>query len=164
MTIPFTAANQDHSVITFFNGTNGADLHGATITAHVRVVTAGNAGALQLYTQDVNYHSDYQGFVSLPTGTADVVYHVPAQSLTDPDAGTVLYDTSKIKLILFSVKSAAPPDGSASSPTTVWIDSITISGAPAPIGGGTYDPFTFDTSILPFSDNGGAPGTVSWIP
>jgi len=110
------------------------------------------------------FRSDYGGYVgTLPTGFFDVVYHVPAPVM-DPDGGAVTYDTTKIRRIVFQIGSTAPVDGSA-DPTTVWIDSIVISGAPPPMGGGSYAPFTFDTSILPFSDNGGSPpATITWIP
>jgi hypothetical protein len=167
ISVDFSASGQNHAIITTF-GSSGADLHGATITAHLMVKSAGNGGFLQLYPQDTSFHSDYNSFVSpLPTGWSDVVYHVPAAPLTDPDGGAITYDTTKIRQIIFQVSSAAPPDGGGAATTTIWIDSISITGAPPPVGGGTYTPFDFTSNIAPFSDNGGTGGanaSVTWIP
>jgi hypothetical protein len=168
MTTSFTGP-QSFSILNVFGGTNGADLHGATITARVMVVSAGTATALQMYTQSTAFASDYGGFANLPAvgSFTNITYNVPAS--------TAAYDTTKIRQIYFQIiSSTGPADGSAPSETQVLIDSVTITNAPPAPGGGSYAPYTFDTGILPFYDNGiinnvtfaaaGIPDTVSWVP
>jgi hypothetical protein len=167
ITAPFTASGQSQGIVAVFGGNNGIDLHGAAITARVMVTTTGNAAALQMFPQDTSGHSDYNSYVSppLPTGWTDVLYHVPAAPLTDPDGGAVTYDPTKIRQIVFQILSTAPSTGTTTSTTTVWVDSVTFTNAPPPVGGGTYAPYTFDTNILPFGNNGSVTGgTVTWIP
>jgi hypothetical protein len=168
MVTSFTDSGQGLNIIDAFGGP-GVDLHGATITARIMVVAAGNAKAIQMYTQDgANYASDYGGYMGLPAAGsfANLVYVVPAASTSN--------DTTKARQIVISLKSNASLDGGTPTPTTVWIDSITFTNAPPAPGGGTYSPIGFDTGILPFFDNGvvldsngssaGIADTVSWIP
>jgi hypothetical protein len=104
-----------------------------TVTAHIWIDQKGSGGEFGLWLKGQNSDYTTTPLASLPLQTwTNVVYH--------PGAAVDLATVTNLEFMIRG--------GAGSSPTTIWIDSVTVSGSTTAEG-----PFTFNASFAPIDSN-----------
>jgi hypothetical protein len=170
--VPLAAASTGADFEKDYTLATPANLSNSIITVHLQVVTAGNAGGLQLYaknqlgagtTDDPSaWPSQYGGWANFTAATTfvDVILDLSTVAAAPVPNTDKVFDKSLVRWIGINVTAGDAWSGANWQPVTVYVDSITFSD------GATPD-LTFDTTVEGFAVNTyNSPvtgSTVTWV-
>jgi hypothetical protein len=170
--VPLAAASTGTDFEKDYGLATPANLSNAIITVRLQVVTAGNAGGLQLFaknqlgagtTDDPNaWPAQYGGWTNFTAATAFVEVTLDLSTVAAapvPNTGKA-FDKSLVRWIGINVSAGDAWTGANWQPVTIYVDSITFSDGATPN-------LTFDTTVEGFVvntyNNAVAGSTVTWV-